>query len=146
MDTSFIQTSSRDIPIPGTDSIAHEGITCFECNGSKHYRDKSPQSNIQLVQYSTANQKTITTPDSDDKIVNDADNAITENDNNVVVAFDFLQARRKRNQARHNTIPQNYILLDSDSNVYTFFTPHLASNICPHIFGWTVEVHTNGGT
>ena len=143
---AFVQESSGDTPVPGTYGVTHEGVTFFGCNGIGHYRNKYQQSNVQLIQYNTSNQDIIAPPDNNDNIVNGADDSPTEHDNDDFVAFAFLQSRHSRNQARHNIIHQNYILLDSESTVCTFCTPYLVSNIHPHNSSRSVEVHTNGGT
>ena len=143
---SFVQASSRDKPVPGTDGVIHKGITCFGCNDSGHYRNKCSQSNVQLVQYSAANQDIITPTDNNDNIVNGSNDATTENDNDIFVAFGFLQIIRNRNQARRNMVTHEYIHLDSESTVCKFCTPYFVSNICPHNSVWSVEVHTNVST
>ena len=108
---------------PGSNGVLHRGITCFKCNHKGHYSDLCPSNIIAGAQHLQMNVKDPEPPD-----ITDAHD----------YEFSFAQPL-----ARHEPIPNTWILLDSQSTVCVFNNKRLLSNIrqSPR----PLEVSTNGG-
>ena len=156
--TTFVQDGDGG-DTPGTGGITHDGVTCYGCQATGHYRDKYPSSSdtssphIQLLQINEDSGPHTGLNDDDGSgvsatsFVHIADEGIetvesndgtTESDN-VFVDFGFAKIPRR-------TISPSFILLDSESTVFPFCNKNLLTNIRPRPEGCSVEVHTNGGT
>ena len=47
IETSFVHAGAL---VPGTNSVTHDGITCYNCRDKGHYAEKFPGEHVQLVQ------------------------------------------------------------------------------------------------
>ena len=132
---TFVQASP---PVPGTDGVTHDGITCFGCNNTGHYRNKCPSSNIQLMQFS-----------GETTTLNDKDIFVDFGSLQTVVLTsheDTPQDTTSCDISRPlNLIPSYLILLDSESTVCVFDNPSFVLDIRPSA-NRSIVVHTNGGT
>jgi hypothetical protein len=105
----------------GTNGVTHEGITCYQCNHKGHYASECPSVVVAATQHL---QITDT----------------TQHD----YGFTFVQPTTQHEAApMTTTIPNTWILLDSQSTVCVFNNKHLLTNIrqSPR----PLEVSTNGG-
>ena len=62
------------------------------------------------------------------------------------MSFDFLQNVSLTQSPRSSLITPNWILLDSESTIYTFCNKDLLTNICESPDGKILKVYTNGGS
>jgi hypothetical protein len=112
-------------PTPGTNNITHEHVKCYNCHLYGHYSSNCPtaaQEEVQMLQTTTTH----------------AEQDVTEPLNSES-AFSLAQAA-----TGHNIIPNDWILLDSQSTVSVFNNRALLTDIWK---SYTIlRVHTNGGT
>ena len=141
--------------VPGTNSVAHDGVRCYGCQSEGHYSDKCPvQDEVQLLQCDH------TIVDHVDKVSYSEDvieiNAVEVDvgdpldpyetkllgEDDVFVSFSFLQPPC----AQCCLIKPTFILLDSEFTLRTFHHPGLVNTVHCHECGNTVDIHTNSGT
>ena len=109
--------------IAGSNGVLHNGVTCFKCNHKGHYADSCPSTVLSGTQHLQMGLKDPNPPDFTG--AHDYE-------------FSFTQPL-----ARHEPIPNTWILLDSQSTVCVFNNKHLLSNI--RTSPRPLEVSTNGG-
>ena len=145
IDMAFLQVGA---PVPGSDGVIHDDITCFGCQAKYHYRNKCPvhvyllmcddgdlevESNISagVVTDDEANNYYI-------PIIEEAFEPTSDSEDYVFHSFGFLQTK-------HRLIDPYLILLDSESTVCTMRNKCYVKNIREHCDGKKFNVHTNGG-
>jgi hypothetical protein len=117
--------------VPGTDTITHLHITCYNCQAKGHYASACPSASaVQLLQTDT---DTVNNTETEQSI-----------DDNVSVDTTTHEFTFANVDIRYGLIPQSWVLLDSQSTVSVFCNKDFLSNIrqSPQ----SLKVYTNGGT
>ena len=124
----FAQTTS---PVPGLDGILHENITCFHCQGPGHYASQCPlRGDDNGTTSGTRGNSGVTMLQQHDSSPSSYN-------------FTFALVDCCFSQPPRCSIPDTWVLLDSQSTISVFRNASLLSNIRPSTHPLTV--YTNGG-
>ena len=149
----FMQTKAKSHktassqPVPGTDGVVHDRISCYTCGQKGHYSHKCP---VALLQDGSAPADTQEA--AEPNIVNDNVNGYnpeTHEDfspGNEHMGFGFMQIQVSlfQSQKRQSGINKNWVLLDTQSNCDIFMNPRLLCDIRPSPTG-SLILKSNGG-
>ena len=149
---TFLQ--AKDL-VPSTDSVAHDGVTCYGCQSEGYYRDKWPGQDVtQLLQYDKViiehvdkvsyveDLVEVNTVEIDVRDSLDPYETELLGEDDVFVSFSFLQPPC----AQCCLIKPTLILLDSKATLCTFDHPGLVSNVRYHECGNIFDIYTNSGS
>jgi len=137
----FMQNASskKNETVSGTDGIVHERITCFRCQKMGHYSDKCPMSMLQCAPAPPRNSS------KEKDVISDTD----DNSDNEL-GFGFVQTgytmTQQGSENRYHGIDNNWILLDTQSNIDIFCNRGLLKNVRKVPDGNHLVLRSNGGS
>jgi len=130
----FLQEGSTNgkKAVPGTDGLIHAHIKCFACQKQGHYSNKCPHSMLQHGEPASLKGGDANSESHEDEEVSGS------------LGFGFMQVCMTQ-KSRYEGLNQDWILLDTQSNVDIFCNKELLTNV-HKIPGPGLHLRYNGGT